>query len=83
MIYESQRTSAIACAVARYSASAIDQEIVDCFFGNHEMTSLPKKVQYPEVERLVVEQPAQSASVKANNYSVELDRSCNLSDKLP
>ena len=83
MIYESQRTSATACAIAQYSASAVDQETVDCFFADHKMILLPKKVQYPEVKRFVVEQLAQSPLVKANNCSVELDRSCKPRDKLP
>jgi hypothetical protein len=61
----------VVCAIALYSASVLKRETVGCFFAHHEMRLLPRNVQYPIVERLVVEQPAQSASEKAQRSSVE------------
>ena len=69
---ESQASTAVVDAIARYSASALDQATMGCFLALHEMQLEPKKVQYPVVERLVVVHPAQSASEKAKRSIVLL-----------
>ena len=49
-------------AIALYSASADDLEIVDCFFALQEINESPKKTQYPVTDFLVSGQEAQSES---------------------
>ena len=58
----SQEHSATALAIARYSASALDQDTVVCRLDDHEMSEEPRKTQNPDVDRRVSGQPAQSAS---------------------
>jgi hypothetical protein len=60
--WRSQTHSATAFATPRYSASALDLEIVACHLDDHDIKLAPKKTQYPEVDRLVSGHPAQSAS---------------------
>lgn len=50
---------------ARYSASAEERDVVDCFFDFQETKESPRKIQKPVTERLVSGQEAQSASQKA------------------
>ena len=57
------QVSATALATPLYSASALDRETVGCRLADQEIRLSPKKTQKPDVERLVVGQPAQSASV--------------------
>jgi hypothetical protein len=57
--------------MALYSASVLERETVGYFFAHQEMRLLPRNVQYPVVEHLVVEKPPQSASEKAQRSSVE------------
>jgi hypothetical protein len=57
--------------MALYSASVLERETVGYFFAHQEMRLLLRNVQYPVVERLVIEQPPQSASKKAQRSSVE------------
>ncbi|MCI65662.1 hypothetical protein A2U01_0086920, partial [Trifolium medium] len=45
-------------------ASDEEREIVSCFFVLHEMRDCPMKKHWPEMERRVSLQPAQSASEK-------------------
>ena len=59
-----QVISAVAWAIARYSASELDRDIVLCFFAHQDMMLDSKKVQYPVVERRIIGHPAQSASQK-------------------
>lgn len=61
----SQTISLVVLAKARYSASAEDREVVDCFFDFQETNESPRKTQKPVTERLVSGQEAQSASQKA------------------
>jgi hypothetical protein len=49
---------------ALYSDSAEPLDIVVCFLEAHEIKLLPRKIAYPNVDQLVVGQPAQSASEK-------------------
>lgn len=43
----------MALAMAQYSASALDLDIVLCCFDDHEMRKLLRKTQKPNVERRV------------------------------
>jgi hypothetical protein len=45
-----------------YSASADDLETTTCFLLFHDMSDLPRKIQYPVIERLVKGHHAQSVS---------------------
>jgi hypothetical protein len=54
-------------AIALYSASAKEREIVVCFFVFQEIGELPMSMQYPVTERRVSLQRAQSVSHKACN----------------
>ncbi|KAJ9683175.1 hypothetical protein PVL29_002267 [Vitis rotundifolia] len=56
-------SSHVAKAIARYSASALDLATTSCFLLFQDIRLPPIKTQYPEVERLSVGEPAQSASV--------------------
>ena len=59
----SHMSSHVAKAIARYSASALDLATTCCFLLFQDIRLPPMKTQYPEVERLSVGEPAQSASV--------------------
>ncbi|WZY67764.1 hypothetical protein YC2023_000004 [Brassica napus] len=65
--FESQNSSSTAAAILRYSASAVDLETVSCFLERQLMSEEPKKIQYPDVERLVSRHEPQSASAKTCN----------------
>jgi hypothetical protein len=71
-----QQHFATTFATALYSASALDLDIVGCLFDDHEISDSPRKMQYPDVERLVSGHPAQSASEFAFS-SVEGDAEMN------
>ncbi|KAJ0481370.1 hypothetical protein HanIR_Chr13g0641831 [Helianthus annuus] len=58
----SQLVSATALATPRYSASALDQEMVGWRFEDQEMRLSPVKMQYPDVDLRESGQPPQSAS---------------------
>ena len=59
-------SSHVARAIARYSASALDLATTSCFLLFQDIRLPPIKTQYPEVERLSVGEPAQSACVTNN-----------------
>ena len=59
---DSQVNSAAVKAIARYSASALEQTTMDCFLTPQEMQLPPRKVQKSIVDRLAIRQPTQSAS---------------------
>jgi hypothetical protein len=61
--------------MARYSASALDLDTVVCRLDDHEMREEPRKMQNPDVDRLVSGQPAQSASEYAVIDGEEMERS--------
>ena len=50
-------------AIARYLASTLDLATTCCFLLFQDIRLPPMKTQYPEVERLSVGEPTQSASV--------------------
>jgi hypothetical protein len=54
--------STAALAIALYSDSVLECETVGCFLELHERIFLPRRTQYPEVERLSSGQLAQSES---------------------
>ena len=58
-------SSAVASAIALYSASVLDRDTVFCFFAHQDIKLEPKKIANPLVDFLSSEQPAQSASEKA------------------
>ena len=49
-------------AIARYSDSADVLNIVVYFLVFHEIRALPRKMQYPVIDRLMIEHRAQSTS---------------------
>ena len=59
---ESQVILAAEEAIDLYSASALDQATVACFFALHDMQLLSRKVQKLVVDLQVVGHPAQFAS---------------------
>ena len=59
---DSQVNYAAMEAIARYSASALERATVDCFLALQEVQLPPRKVQKSVMYRLVIRQPAQSAS---------------------
>ena len=62
--------SAAVLAIAQYSASVLEREIVGCFLAHQEIMFRLKNVQNPIVDCLVVRQPSQSKSKKAKRSSV-------------
>jgi hypothetical protein len=56
--------SAAALAIALYSASVLDHDIVGCFLALHETKFDPRKMAKPPVERRSSIHPAQSAYAK-------------------
>jgi hypothetical protein len=56
--------SAVALAMALYSALVLDRETVGCFFADQEIRFEPRKIAKPPVDFLSSEHPAQSASEK-------------------
>ena len=56
-------TSAVVLAIALYSASVLDLEIVVCFFELHDIKLFPMYIQYHETDFLSSGSVAQSASV--------------------
>jgi hypothetical protein len=50
------------CAMALYSASAVDRDTTDCFLLRHDTKFPPTNTQYHDVERLSSRQLAQSVS---------------------
>ncbi|MCI66169.1 hypothetical protein A2U01_0087427, partial [Trifolium medium] len=55
-------SSQAAAAIARYSASTLDFATMFCFLLRHEIKFPPMGTQYPEVDLLSADEPAQSAS---------------------
>ena len=56
-------SSHVVRAIAQYSVLALDLATTSCFLLFQDIRLPPMKTQYPEVERLSVGEPAQSASV--------------------
>ena len=56
-------SSHVARAIARYSASTLDLATTSCFLLFQDIRLPHIKPQYPEVERLSVGEPGQSASM--------------------
>ena len=56
-------SSHVARVITRYSASALDLVTTSYLLLFQDIRLPPIKTQYPEVERLFVGEPAQSASV--------------------
>jgi len=50
--------SAVAFAIALYSASVLDRETVTCFLALHDTRFDPKKIAKPPVEHLSSTSPA-------------------------
>jgi hypothetical protein len=71
----SHEHSATAFATPWYSASALERETVVCRFEDHETRASPRKMQNPEVERLVSGHPARSASEYAVSVVEVMGRS--------
>ena len=62
-------------AMDLYSPSKLEQAIVGCFFEHHKLQFALNKTQKPMVLLLVIEHPAQLASLKTYNGLCE--RYCN------
>ena len=56
-------SSHVAKAIARYLASVLDLAITSCFLLFQDIKLPPMNTQYPNLERLSVGEPAQSASL--------------------
>jgi hypothetical protein len=56
--------SIVASAIALYSASVLECDIIFCFLAHHNIKLGPKKDNKPPVDFLSSEQPTQSASEK-------------------
>jgi len=61
--WRNKQALATPLATARYSASALDRETVCCRFEDQDIRLSPGDTAYPEVDRCVAGQPAQSESV--------------------
>jgi len=57
-MFNNHLTSAAVRANALYSDSTEERETVNCFLEVQETTLSPKKMAYPDVDRLVSGQPA-------------------------
>src|SRR4051812_46532165 len=57
-----QWISKVVSAIARYSASVLDRETTSCLLLRQNIRQVPKKMQYPMVERRVSGSSAQPAS---------------------
>lgn len=79
----SQRRSVVAVATERYSDSALLRETTSCFLDCHKTKLDPKKMQCPPVERLLSEQPAQSASAYASRQLEEEEVNCKPAAEVP
>ena len=64
-------------AIARYYDSADDLDIVVCFLVFHEIRAPPRKMQYPVIDRLVIEHRAQSAAQNPLSSKFPLVRKYN------
>ena len=53
----------VAKAIARYSVSALDLTTASCFLLLQDIKLPPMTTQYPDVERLFVGEPTESASL--------------------
>ena len=56
-------SSHVAKAIAQYSASALELATTSCFLLFQDIKLPPMNTQYPDVERLFVGEPAESASL--------------------
>ena len=74
---QSHNNSLAVAAIALYSASAEEWDIVDYFLDFHETNESPRKTRKPVVDFLESEQDAQSASKRACNYIMEEDAKNN------
>jgi hypothetical protein len=75
--------SATTSATDRYSALALNRDIVGWRLEDQEMSESLRKTQKPDIERRVFGQPAQSASEYAMTVSSEYVRRCRPSDIVP
>src|SRR5436189_4228779 len=64
-----QWISKVVSAIARYSASVLDRETTSCLLLRQDMREVPKKMQYPVVERRVSGSSAQPASEYARRVN--------------
>src|SRR3954465_2070927 len=65
----SQYISRVVSAIARYSASVLDRETTSCLLLHQEMREVPKKIQYPAIDRRVSGLSAHPASEYARRVS--------------
>lgn len=68
-----QVTSHVVKAMDLYSVSAEDLATTLCFFAFHEMGESPRNMQYPDVDRRVIGQLAQSLSQNAVSLAADSD----------
>lgn len=71
MRYKSHRSSQVAAARVRYSASGEDLDNVNCFFVLYDISDLTRKKHWSETDLLVSMHPAQSV-ISAKGRVLEL-----------